>query len=133
MVTVIGSEVETVSVIVGVVGVEEGPEAPISLVGAVVGEAPIAPVSLAGELFEGAPIAPISLVGDFLGGASIAPVNLAGKIFGGASMAPVSLWYIFKDPKASEEVGWNGEALGFRLSVEEGEFSVVGLEVVEVG
>ncbi len=102
---VIGSEVETVSVTVGVVGVVEGPEAPISLVGAVVG---------------GAPIAPVSLVGEFLGGAPI---------------APVSLWFI-KEPKASEGVGWKGEALGFRLlflSVEEEEVSVIGLVVVEVG
>ncbi len=42
---------------------------------------------------------------------------------------------MFKNPEASEEVGWKGEALGFRLlffSVEEGEVSVVGLVVVEV-
>ncbi len=42
---------------------------------------------------------------------------------------------MFKNPEASEEVGWKGEALGFRLlffPVEEGEVSVVGLMVVEV-
>ena len=117
----IGSEDEPVSITVGVVGVVEGPEAPISLMGSVVGEAPIAPVSLAGEVFGGAPIAPVSLAGRFLGGAPI---------------APVSLWYIFMEPKASEEVGWKGEALGLRLlflSVEEVDLSVVGIVGVEVG
>ncbi len=64
-ITVIGSEVEPVSVSVGVVGVEEGPKALVSLMGAVVGEAPIAPVSLAGDFFGGAPIAPVSLAGEF--------------------------------------------------------------------
>ena len=94
--TVIGSEVGPMSVSVGVMGVEEGPKAPVSLMG---------------ELFEGAPVAPESLV---------------GEVFGGAPVAPVSLWYVFKSPKASEEVGWEGEALELRLlilSVEEGEVS----------
>ena len=81
----------------------------------------MASVSLMGEVFEEAPIASESLV---------------GKVLGRAPIALVSSWYVFKSPKALEEVGWMGEALGFRLlflSVEGGEVSVVGLVVVEVG
>jgi hypothetical protein len=92
--TVIGSEVEPVSLSVGVMGVEEGPK---------------------GELFEGAPIAPESLVGAVFGGTPIVPVSLVGAVLGGAPIAPVSLVYSFKErSKSSEEEGWKGEALGLR-------------------
>ncbi len=98
--TVIGSEVESVSLSVGVMGVEEGPKAPVSLMGG---------------LFEGAPIAPESLVGAVFRGAPIAPVSLVGAVLGGAPIAPVSLVFSFKEkPKSSEEEGWKGETLGLR-------------------
>ncbi len=72
-------------------------------------------LGLMGDFFEEAPIASVSLVGDFFGEEPITSVSLVGDFFGEAPIASVSLLYAMKgDPKASEEVGWKGEALGSR-------------------